>query len=1079
MSTPRPRASAWKESGRGVAAAVVLAATVFGIPMVLWELAGNPLPAGIPTWTELSDALTKGDVGDATLVKALALVCWAAWLLLGVTVVVEVGAALRGRSAPSIPGSRWIQGGIAVLVATAAVSLPGTRPAGRPVPPREAVFTEPADETDVLAAASAGRDGDAAPLAGRRATGTDDGPVHVVERRDSLWRIAERRLGDPFRWPEILELNRGKQQPDGHRLSGPDDPLRPGWVLLLPADAPDAEGPIVVVPGDTLWDLSGRHLGDPFRWPELYEANQGHLQADGRRLDDPDLIHPGWALEVPGDGQTGQAAPSPEPDSERAAREALEMLERVREQAEADLRSLDEEASAEAPPAVASGGDAAGSPDAVPGAQQAPGAPTPPAPPDGPAGTEALPEAELPAAPAPTPLPHAETWPEPPADLGWPEAPPLSGLPGADTPGDVPSPTIDLGDAEPLADAEEVPASHDGRALAAAFAGGGLLAAGLTLAVNRLRAAQERWRSPGRRITMPDPVTSRVEATIRAAADPESADFLDAALRAFAARLREDGRVPPGVIGLNLAEALSILFAAPNPDPVTGFTLEDDGYSWAVRRDAARELLATECEAVPPPLPALVTLGRTSDSRVLVNLEAAPTIALTGARLHVQEMLFMVAAELATGRWSGTAHVVCVGFGHELAPLDRVQVVDSLTGVLPALEHGGRETRRLLDEHGLGSTLEARVAGTALDTWAPTVVLCSQAAGEESEVARLVACAGESPGLAALVAGDVPEAAWRVEVGADEVALEPIGVTLARHRITPEERAAIGALLRTTTETEGSAPPGHAPERPVAATARARAAPVEVRVLGPVEVGGGAMAFPRRKALELVVHLACHRQGVEPDVLMEALWPGRLASPSTLHSVTSLARRCLGADEEGQPYLPHVAPDGRYRLHPAVGLDYQRFSAHVERARGLGGDEAVAELRETLQRVRGRPFSGTGIEYLWAHGEALISAVTAEVADAAHDLATRYLDAGDARGAWWATQQGLLASPGNEQLHRDRMLAADLTGNPAAVEEVMSELCRGIEIDGDEMHDVLHPQTVELYERLARRQGMRTALAGR
>ncbi|MDP9333257.1 MAG: LysM peptidoglycan-binding domain-containing protein, partial [Actinomycetota bacterium] len=54
-----------------------------------------------------------------------------------------------------------------------------------------------------------------------------------------------------------------------------------------------------VVPGDTLWDIAQRHLGDPFRWPEIYQLSEGKPQADGRALTDPHWIYPGWQLELP------------------------------------------------------------------------------------------------------------------------------------------------------------------------------------------------------------------------------------------------------------------------------------------------------------------------------------------------------------------------------------------------------------------------------------------------------------------------------------------------------------------------------------------------------------------------------------------------------------------------------------------------------------------------------------------------------------------------------------------------------------------------------------------------------------
>lgn len=46
-----------------------------------------------------------------------------------------------------------------------------------------------------------------------------------------------------------------------------------------------------VRPGDTLWAIAERHLGDPTRWPELFEANRS-------RLSNPHLIRPNQKLEL-------------------------------------------------------------------------------------------------------------------------------------------------------------------------------------------------------------------------------------------------------------------------------------------------------------------------------------------------------------------------------------------------------------------------------------------------------------------------------------------------------------------------------------------------------------------------------------------------------------------------------------------------------------------------------------------------------------------------------------------------------------------------------------------------------------
>jgi len=70
--------------------------------------------------------------------------------------------------------------------------------------------------------------------------------TYRVQRRDTLWGIAQRQLGDRLRWSHVYALNHGCTMADGQVF---DDPNRiwPGWTLLLPANPPAAE-PVPAVP---------------------------------------------------------------------------------------------------------------------------------------------------------------------------------------------------------------------------------------------------------------------------------------------------------------------------------------------------------------------------------------------------------------------------------------------------------------------------------------------------------------------------------------------------------------------------------------------------------------------------------------------------------------------------------------------------------------------------------------------------------------------------------------------------------------------------------------------------------------
>lgn len=68
-------------------------------------------------------------------------------------------------------------------------------------------------------------------------------------------------------------------------------------VRVIPAPPPPAPAPAAVrqhrvVPGDTLWHISGKYLGNPVRWPEIYRLNAGIIR-------NPHWIFPGQVFQIP------------------------------------------------------------------------------------------------------------------------------------------------------------------------------------------------------------------------------------------------------------------------------------------------------------------------------------------------------------------------------------------------------------------------------------------------------------------------------------------------------------------------------------------------------------------------------------------------------------------------------------------------------------------------------------------------------------------------------------------------------------------------------------------------------------
>jgi LysM domain len=229
QTTATPKRN-WVDVARGLGALIGVIALVVGVPLALIAWVGWPLPEEMTSIDEVTGALRDRFIPDAFLIKALAVVCWLVWIELMASLIVETVAYLRGRQAGRVPLAGGMQRAAARLVATVALlgALVGTK--GLPNMVRQPL-------TPITSTAPATLVADTAPKETvESAPAPAPLPTYQVQRRDTLWDIAERHLGDPFRWVEIYEVSKDLPQPDGRTLTDPDL-IYPGWQLRLPPDA--------------------------------------------------------------------------------------------------------------------------------------------------------------------------------------------------------------------------------------------------------------------------------------------------------------------------------------------------------------------------------------------------------------------------------------------------------------------------------------------------------------------------------------------------------------------------------------------------------------------------------------------------------------------------------------------------------------------------------------------------------------------------------------------------------------------------------------------------------------------------
>lgn len=244
-----------------VAALAAVGFVFLGWPWLLFRAATGPLIPYLPDLSQPAFVLAHPE-SSGLLIGTILVLAGAAWLVTATALAVEIVAQARGRQAPQL-GALFPQGAMAKVASAIVIVLPATQLA---VP-------GPATAAPEVTHSSA--------LAGASESG-----------------VAMGRTG------ESTGLDAGATR-DQHG-----------------ARSPSARGRTYreyrVKPGDTLWAIAGRILGDPERYPELYAASRGFRQADGNYLRDPDHLEPGWVLRIP-ERSRPRATPNGSAEGRRSA----------------------------------------------------------------------------------------------------------------------------------------------------------------------------------------------------------------------------------------------------------------------------------------------------------------------------------------------------------------------------------------------------------------------------------------------------------------------------------------------------------------------------------------------------------------------------------------------------------------------------------------------------------------------------------------------------------------------------------------------------------------------------------------
>ena len=122
----------------------------------------------------------------------------------------------------------------------------------------------------------------------------DEENTYVVEKGDSLWKIAEKKYNDGYVWAKIAKENNLKNVSVlyvGQKLKMPTTESKI-TASIVSTDNKIDQGEYKVVKNDSLWKIAVRAYGDGYKWTNIWQANRA-------KLNKPALLEIGMVLNIP------------------------------------------------------------------------------------------------------------------------------------------------------------------------------------------------------------------------------------------------------------------------------------------------------------------------------------------------------------------------------------------------------------------------------------------------------------------------------------------------------------------------------------------------------------------------------------------------------------------------------------------------------------------------------------------------------------------------------------------------------------------------------------------------------------